>query len=355
MPDPTAPRILIVRLSAIGDVIHGLPVLCALRAAWPKAFLAWVVEGRAAELLADHPALDALVSLKRGWLKRPASILDARRRLQALDCETSLDLQGLSKSAIAARLSGARRRIGFAVPAGREISPWLNNLRVPATATHVIEQNLELLRPLSLPNQSPQGAAMPAVRFDLPDKPAAAAAAQAICQREQLTGPFALINPGAGWASKVWPAERFAGVARHLGDRHGLSSLVVWAGEKELAWARQIASESGGHARVAPATSLAELASLARQAALFVSADTGPLHIAAAVGTPTVGLFGPMPGERNGAYGSEHITIQKAWLSGSSRDRRTADDATMRAISVADVTTACDLQLHRAAQRRACA
>lgn len=144
--DVTVPRFLIVRMSAIGDVIHGLPVLTSLRAAWPQAFIAWVVEGRAAELLAGHAALDIVVSIKRGWLKHPASVLDLRRRLRTLDVDIAIDLQGLTKSAVAARLSGARQRIGFAGPDGREISPWLNNSRVLPTATHVIDRNLELLR-----------------------------------------------------------------------------------------------------------------------------------------------------------------------------------------------------------------
>ncbi len=352
--DVTVPRFLIVRMSAIGDVIHGLPVLTSLRAAWPQAFIAWVVEGRAAELLAGHAALDIVVSIKRGWLKHPASVLDLRRRLRALDVDIAIDLQGLTKSAVAARLSGARQRIGFAGPDGREISPWLNNSRVLPTATHVIDRNLELLRPLGI-HAGPAGSRDPAELFNLPESAEPAAAATDILYAGQLLPNFALVNPGAGWPSKLWPPDRFAAVAEYLGRRHGFSSLVVWAGEKERDWAVEIVNQAGGHARIAPQTTLRELGALARRATLLVSADTGPLHLAVAVGTPSVGLFGPMPAERNGPYGTRHIAVQKVSLRGSSRSRRAADNASMLAIGVDDVTAACDMLLARSTRARECA
>ena len=146
--DAQSPRLLIVRLSAIGDVVHGLPVLCALRAQFPAGFLAWVVEGRAGDLLEGHRALDELIRLPRGWLKSPRAIWDLRRRLRGLRLDAAIDLQGLSRSAIAAWLSGAPRRIGFARPQGREISPWLSTVRVRTSGPHVIEHNLQLLEPL---------------------------------------------------------------------------------------------------------------------------------------------------------------------------------------------------------------
>ncbi|HEX4143871.1 MAG TPA: glycosyltransferase family 9 protein [Pirellulales bacterium] len=334
-----APRILIVRLSAIGDVLHGLPVLCALRDALPKAHLAWLVEGRSAELLAGHPALDEVVAVRRRWLKSPRTTFNLWRRLRGR-FDVTIDVQGLSKSAVAARLSGAPRRIGLAAPDGREISPWLNNVLVRPTATHVIDRNLELLGPL--------GIAPGRVRFDLPEREADGQRAEQTIAQAGATARCALLNPGAGWPSKLWPAERFAAVAAHLGNVQGLVSLAVWAGEQENAWARRIVARSAGWARLAPPTSLVELAALARRAQLMVSSDTGPLHLAAAVGTPCVGLFGPMPGERNGPYGRQHVTIQVAGLTGSSRQRRRAGNETMLVIDVARVTAACDTILaHR--------
>lgn len=349
MIEPLSPdaeqRVLLVRLSAIGDVLHGLPVACQLREAWPRAFIAWVVEGRSAELLAGHPALDAVIDVPRGWLQRPASVLDLRRRLRALRCNLAIDLQGLTKSAIAARLSGARTRIGFAGRDGRELSRWLNNVRIQPSATHVVDRNLELLRPLGIRPQSEKLTAT-VNSFRLPERAQDASTAMDIIYAGQLLPRFVLINPGAGWPSKLWPPGCFAAVARHLG-RRGLPSLVVWSGAKEHDLAAEIVSAAEGAAHLAPQTSLCELAALARRAALCLSSDTGPLHLAAAVGTPCVGLFGPMPAERNGPYGHQHIALQKICLSGSSRSRRTADNASMLAISVADVTAACDQLLER--------
>src|SRR3989304_3508806 len=120
-----SPRILIVRLSAIGDVIHGVPVLCALRAALPDAYLGWVVEGHMGNLVDGHPALDTLIRVPRAWLLAPREIWQAHRRLRQLKFDVAIDLQCLTKSAVAAWLSGAPRRIGKSGPDGRELGPWV--------------------------------------------------------------------------------------------------------------------------------------------------------------------------------------------------------------------------------------
>jgi heptosyltransferase I len=343
MSSPDA-RILIVRLSAIGDVVHGLPVLNVLRDKWPRAFVAWAIESRAADLLRGHRALDELIVLERGWYRSWARLREVRRRLRQYHFDTAIDLQGLTKSAGVAWLSGAPRRIGYGDQDGRELSRWFNTELVKPKSIHVVDRNLELLRPLGIETAS--------IRLEL--DVAATNSEMAIRTLESLhmRGGFAMINPGAGWRSKLWPPDRFAAVARHLGSSRGMRSLVVWADDQELVWAQQIVEGSRGYATLAPATSLGELAAIAQRATLFVSSDTGPLHIAAAVRTPCVGLFGPMPGERNGAYGPEHVTVQKMLLHGSSRQRRNAGPESMLAIEVADVTAACDEILDRAALAR---
>jgi lipopolysaccharide heptosyltransferase I len=338
--DGDCPHFLIVRLSAIGDVLHGVPVLNALRAHFPRARLSWVVEGRAGELLRGHAALDRLIVAPRGWLKSPAAVWRLWRELRADRPDVALDLQGLARSALTACFSGARQRLGFAGKDGREFSRWLYTTLVQPTAAHVIDRNLQLLRPL--------GIHQPAVRFDLPGYEAETLTiAHYVWQR--ALGPFAVINPGAGWPSKRWEMDRFAAVAAHLGQHHGLPSVVVWAGAEERAWAEQIVRAAAGHAFLAPDTTLRELAALLRRACLFVGSDTGPMHLAAAVGTPCVALFGPVAARRNGPYGPGHIAVQQMCLTGSRRRRRGADNATMRAIAVADVTEACDRVL---AERR---
>ncbi len=332
-------RVLVVRLSAIGDVIHTLPVACALRDAFPQAGIAWVVESRAAALLRGHPAIDELVELPRGFLKSPACVWQLRRQLRHWHPDVAIDVQSLSKSAIVAWLSGARWRIGFARPEGREIAPWLNRIQVRPRAVHVVEQYLELLEPL--------GIVRPAVRFGIPELAGEGQAAEALIHQAGLAGGFAVLNAGSGWPSKRWPNDRFAAVACHLGEVWHLPSLVVWAGEEERRWAEAIVQGARGHAKLAPATSLRELAAVLRRARLLVSTDTGPLHLAAAVGTPCVGLYGPWPAERNGPYGRPHIAIQKIRFEGTTRQRRTAPASLMEAIDVATVCQACDALLAR--------
>ena len=335
-----SPRILIVRTSAVGDVIHGMPVLNALRDHWPGAMLAWLVEGHNGDLLEGHPALDELIRVPRKWLKSPLTVWRLRRMLRAQRFDMTVDLQGLTKSAIAASLTGARRRIGFGGADGRELSRLLNNYLVEPEAVHVVDRNLELLRPL--------GIVRPAARFLVPLRPEAVEKMAAYLVGADLQAGFAVINPGAGWPSKLWPTDRFAAVARYLGQRRQLRSVVVWGGNSELHLAEQIVSQSFPHSLLAPPTTLPELAALCREASLFIGSDTGPMHLAAALETPTVALFGPMPSERNGPYGEEHIALQKSRMEGGSRARRTATNETMLAIHVDDVTRACDEILDRA-------
>ena len=237
----TSPRILIVRLSAIGDVIQSMPLACALRERFPQAFLAWAVEERAASLLRGHEALDELITLPRGWLKSPRGVWQLRRRLRDLQFDVAIDVQGLTKSALLAWLSGAKRRIGFGNPGGRELSKWLNNERVDPKSTHVVDRYLELLRPLGIES--------PTVRFQVPERNDDRTAAEQIIRQCGVANGFAIINPGAGWPSKLWPTDRYAAVARHLHERWKLPTLVVWAGQAERAMAEQIVTASRARPR----------------------------------------------------------------------------------------------------------
>jgi heptosyltransferase I len=335
----TPNRILLVRLSAIGDVIHTLPLACALGERFPQAHLTWVVEEPAAALLRGHAAIDELITLPRGWLKSPRMVRQLRRRLRSAPFDVAIDAQGLSKSAIVAWLSGTRRRIGFGDPWGREFSRWFNTERVDTQRPHVIDRNLELLHPLGI--QSPP------VRFDIPEHAADRAAAEEIIRLCGVPRRFAMMGPGAGWPSKLWPPARYAAVAQHVGRTWQLPTLVIWGNAMERAWAAQIATGSGGHAQVARAMTLTELAALMRRARLFVGSDSGPLHLAAAVGTPCVGLYGPWPAEKHGPYGPQHVVVQKMLFEGSTRQRRHAPAKYMEAIDVDSVCEACAKILRR--------
>jgi heptosyltransferase-1 len=333
MTDRSGPRILISRLSAVGDCVLTMPVLCALRDHFPDACLAWLSEPLAGQLLAGHRCLDHWIKAPRGWLKSPSAIAELRRELRRYRFEIVVDAQSLTKSSAAGWLSGARQRIGFAPPQGRELAPWLNNQRVHKTRPHVVDAHLELLHPLDVRPSD--------VRFDLPRCPAAASSMAPFLADGRLNSGFAVLNPGAGWDSKLWPAERYAEVAMRLGQEQSLPTVVVWAGDRERAWAEQIVGCNAEHSVLAPPTSLPELVEVLRRARLFVGSDTGPMHMAAAVGTPCVAIFGPTLPQVCGPYGNRHITLQAYHQDGSSRERRGATDHAMRAVTSQQVYEAC--------------
>ena len=305
-----------------------------LRDHLPQAEIGWVVEERSAGILRSHRALDRLFVVPRRWLRKPSAVWRLRRELRAFRPQLAIDLQGLTKSALAAWISSAPTRIGMARPDGRELAPWLDNRLVRPTAGHVVDRYLELLAPL--------GITRPATRFDIPRNAEDEASVSRFIRDRGLGGGFALINPGA--------AGR-----RNVGRPNGSRPLPsIWARTGIcLPWSSGPARKNGcgpiGSLPPRPAWRTwlrrqrsASWAKWRRRARLFIGSDTGPLHLAAAVGTPCVGLYGPVSAERNGPYGSQHVAVQKICLTGSSRSRRQANDASMRAISVQDVCTASD-------------
>ena len=332
-----SPRILIARMSAIGDTILTLPVASALRAHFPDAYLAWVVEEKSSAMVVGHACLDEVLVLPRGWFTNPGRLLAARRVLRSGRFDTTLDCQGMTKSAFACRLSGARQRIGLRGEHGRELSPWLNNQLVttqppprrrPVAGIALTAGNSATCRPMAAAHRR------------------CVASADARGSRRDRTGrPYAVINPGATWNSKLWELDRFGRVAQYLGTRHRLPTLVVWGGGRERAAAEQIVAESGGHAIPAPPSTLIELAALIEGGRLFISADTGPLHMAVAVGTPSIGLYGATRREDCGPYGSPHVALQVEYQSGSHKERRRADNRAMRLITVDMVCAQCDAML----------
>lgn len=343
------PRILITRLSAVGDCVLTLPLVCALRRHFPHAVVTWAVEPMSATLLSRHPAIDQLVVVPKGWLKSPHVIRILRDRLLALHLDWVLDPQSLTKSSLLGWLSGAARRIGFARPQGRELAPWINNERIPRGATHIVDASLKLLEPLGVTATDAQ--------FGLPMLPEAEAAVDRFVGDACLNGGYAVINGAASWVSKQWPAERFGRVARYLGEQYELPTVVTWAGPREASIADQIVAKSGGRAMLAPATTLPHLTALLRRARLMISSDTGPLHLAAAVGTPCVGLYGPTRVENSGPYGPEHVTLQVGCPPELNRRQRRLDDSMMRRITTEQVCEACETLFRRGrtARRRTCA
>ena len=331
MSSDDTPRILICRLSAIGDTILTLPVACALREHIPKAYIAWVVEKKAAPMIRKHQTLDHVIEFERGWFTSLRGIRSAREELRSHQFDVTIDCQGLTKSSLAGWLSGAPKRIGCGGYHGGELSRILNNTLVTPVFTHLTDRSLELLIPLGIHS--------PKVRWKLPI-PEAARSWASRWRRMVPSNLLAVLNPGATWESRLWEPDRFAATAKYIHDRYNYRSVVVWGTCDERVTAEKIVEFSNAAATLAPDTDLHHLAALIETADLFISADTGPLHIAVAAGTSTIGLYGSTRPGDSGPYGQ--IALQKAYETGSRRHRRSADNSAMRQIGVEHVCEAID-------------
>jgi heptosyltransferase-1 len=347
-------RILIVRLGALGDIVHAIPAAAALRAAMPSARIDWLVDAKHREILDLTTVLDSIVTLDGRTL---AAWGDVTRRLRAARYDVALDFQGLLKSAVLARASGARRVAGFSIFHLREKTarPFYTDARTPdggvrlqadqgggvrlqpdhVPAHHVITKNLQLLQVLGVDTRE----------ISFPLARVTSAAAEVV--RGQASGHFALLNPGAAWPNKRWPSERFGELATFLRDVRALTSFVLWGpGEQDLADA--VVRASSGAARAAPATRINDLVQLSREAALMVSGDTGPLHIAAAMGTPVVGLFGPTDPDRNGPWRPDDEVVSRFGSCGCHYDRRCHQASwCLGDVTVAEVSAAVQQRLSR--------
>lgn len=324
-------RFLIVRLGALGDVIHGIPVAAALRARYPEARIDWMVDPRYVELLGMVTAVDRTVALDPRANR--ASMLWTIRELRRRRYSAAIDLQGLLKSAVLARLVGARRTIGFSRKHLREsMARFFYSIRVdPGGARHVVHKNLSLLRPIG-------------IRTDLIEFPIAV-------RRTPLSGSidaqfggegYAVLNTGAAWPNKRWPPERFGALAAGIRDRIGFRSLVLWGPGEEGAASAAVAA-SAGAALLAPATTITDIVAVMATARLVVSGDTGPLHIAAAVGAPIVGVFGPTNPRRNGPWRPEDTVVSRFEQCSCAYERRChMPSRCIDDISVDDVVAAAE-------------
>jgi lipopolysaccharide heptosyltransferase I len=303
-------RALIVRLGALGDIVHAIPVAAALRRAIPQVEIDWLVSARHREILDVVTVVNRLIVVNdRSSAQGGRSLVGAVRDMRARRYDLAFDLQGLIKSAALARLSGARRVIGFSRHYLREPlarffytqchDPGGAGLYARAELRHVVRINLGLLEPLGVAAGRPE--------FPIRATPSAVADRM----RTETGGRYALVNPGAAWPNKRWPPPRFAALARALRERGGLRSVVLWGpGERQIGEA--IVAQSGGAAVLSPQTTIADLVALARGAEVMVSGDTGPTHVAAAVGTPVVGIYGPTRPSRNGPWSPDDVAVSRA-------------------------------------------
>jgi lipopolysaccharide heptosyltransferase I len=299
----SAKRVLVARLGSMGDIVHGLPVAATLHENFPEWEVDWLVERRWRALLDGNPCLNRVVEFDTlSWRASPLSgrawreLGGAIRSLRERHYDYALDLQGALKSAIACRASGATQVIGFERPWLREpAASVFYTQRVQSNADHVVEANMALAAAV--------GAIRPVFRFPLPPGDPAAVAPGL------PSGAIALLNPGAGWEAKQWPAAGYARLADALEKEFALP-VVLNCGPREAALAEQVRAACQGAKPFPFSGSIPGLIALLRHAKLMVGPDTGPLHLAAALGVPTVALFGPTDPKRNGPYGNAHRNLR---------------------------------------------
>ncbi|HSU24717.1 MAG TPA: lipopolysaccharide heptosyltransferase I [Pyrinomonadaceae bacterium] len=304
-------NILIVKLGAIGDVIHTLPALAAMRRAMPEAKISWAVEKRSAEILRGNTMIDDLIEVDTRKIRSEniiGKVPEIGRQLRELKkngFDVAIDFQGLLKSATIAKLSGAKHRWGFSREDLREPASRVfltNSVRVPER-THVISKNLLLAGEAFEASYSSEN-----LEFLISTVEAHRDEAELIIK--QAGGSFAILNPAGGWVTKLWPAERFGRLADRIWEEHRLVPLIATGPkESDLSNAVMGASRSGKALAIQP--SLKGFFELAKRAAIYVGGDTGPTHLAVAAKTPIVGIFGPTEWWRNGSPDREDICVER--------------------------------------------
>jgi heptosyltransferase-1 len=352
-------NLLIVRLSAMGDIIHTMPAVDVLRSTLPDATIGWLIEERWAELLCtlryprsgtrspQRPLVDHVHTVNTAEWRRALFSFHTWQhmavglsQLRGIRYDAVIDFQGAVRSALLARWSGAPIVYGDAQPRENAASMfYTRQVSVPLNGTHVIQQAVSMAYAvgagISLPTIGEQTSKQ--IQFPV-DPDAEAQIADFMSERRD----FVVFNPGAGWGAKMWPAERYGEVAKAMA-KGGLRSLVNYGpGEEDLAAAVEAASD--GTARKI-SCSISELIALTRRAQLFIGGDTGPMHMAAALRIPVVAIFGPTNPARNGPYQTRSIVLRSA-SSTTDHTRRGEPEPGLLGITVGEVVAAAQQLLH---------
>ena len=327
-------RILLVRLGSLGDIIHALPVAATLRAAFPGAHIAWLADQRWRPLVDLVDGLNGVLSVPRdGW----SGIREGIRNVRSEHFECVVDVQGLYKSAVLARLSGAPLRVGFDRTSAREGgAAMFYNVRVAPKFGHRIDKNLALAAALGAPPPVPGTPAAQLFPLRVP-QPAEDAVREML--RTRGVSRYFMLSPGGGWLSKCWPAERYGELHRRLASRLGYGGVVTYGpGERPLAEALRAAA--GAPEPLLLELDLPHLMAALRGAQVFVAADTGPLHVAVALGTPVVGLYGPTDPAQTGPYSRVDLVVRNAQPHETTYSRADSYAPSMLSITVEQVEEA---------------
>lgn len=305
-------KILIVKLGSIGDIVHTLPALAAIRHALPEAEISWAVETRSAEILRGNKLLENLIEVDtrslRGGKVIEEILFDAGRQIKNLrvsDFDIALDFQGLLKSGAIAKLSKAKRRFGFDKENLREPLS-----RVLLTDTIKIEKGISVIEKNLTLAKKALNIEVPTENFEFPIFTDGEHEREAAAMIEKTNGDFAILNPAGGWVTKLWQAEKFGELADRLWTENNLFSIVTTApGEKDLAERVLSINKTGKIFHAMP--TLKGFYELAKRAKIYVGGDTGPTHLAVAANAPIVGIFGPTDWRRNGSPNINDICVER--------------------------------------------
>jgi lipopolysaccharide heptosyltransferase I len=308
----TALKILIIKLGAIGDIIHTLPALASIRTNYPEAEISWVAEARSAEILRGNPMIDNLIEVDTKSLRGPKVVekmlVEGTRQLRNLrqfDFDVAIDFQGLLKSGMIAKLSGAGSRWGFGSSELREPAArvfYTRTARVPKMM-HVIRRNLRLA-------SAALGIKTATDESQFPIFTTAEHKLEADEIASRTTAGFALLNPAGGWITKLWHPEKYGRMADMIWDEYGMGSIVV-SGPNETLLADEVLRSSGSGKTIPVQPTLKGFYELAKRARLYVGGDTGPTHLAIAAGAPVVGIFGPTEWWRNGSLNPDDVCVER--------------------------------------------
>jgi len=345
-------KILIVKLSSIGDVVHTLPALAAVRRALPDAEISWAVERGAAEILRGNKLIDNLIEIDtrslRGGKVIEELLIDATRQLREIrrhEFDIALDFQGLLKSAAIIKLARAEKRIGFSKESLREPASrfLLDEMVEVEKQTHIIRKNLTLAgKALNI--------AIPETNYEFPIDTNDNHYREAEKTIEQTGENFVILNPAGGWTTKLWAAEKFGALADKLWEEDNLVSVITTA-PNEIDLAKTVLSHSRSSKTTLAQPSLKGFYELAKRAKLYIGGDTAPTHLAAAAKTPIVGIFGPTEWWRNGSPNLNDICVERTDI-GCRADchRRSCDNWICLNIEVSAVLRAAQKRLELSAQ-----
>lgn len=304
-------NILIVKLSAIGDVIHTLPSLAALRKHYPDAHITWVIEEAASDLITDHPHLDCvLVSRRKGWIgdlqggRISSAVKEIKTFLSALRArpyDLVIDFHGLFKSAVIVLLSGGKRKLGY--DSLQELSGLSYNEKIPEDmGKHAVDRYLDFARHLGAHPDTPE--------FIIPIQEENESRVKTFLRGNRIgrNDPFVAVSPQALWETKLWSDQKFAQLSERIIQELNIPVVFTGGAPGEIEGIQSFMTPPS--VNLAGQTTLRDLACLFRAASLLITTDSGPMHLAAAMGTPVVALFGPTDPARTGPYANGHSVIR---------------------------------------------